>query len=499
MELLRHFQDALRAMGIAQGQRVVVGVSGGPDSLALLHLFVQSRESLGIVPTAAHVHHGIRGEAADADASFMADIGQEWRVDCRIERVDVPALARDHGYSLEEAARKARYSVMSQIASEVGAEILAVAHHADDQAETILLHLLRGAGLAGLRGMLPVTTLSAAHVLGDLEAGLTIIRPLLDIPREDILAYCDDHGLRPRIDETNDELSLLRNRVRHTIMPMLRELRPSLSQQLGQTARLLQADFDALEMQINEAWKELLVQNAEGAVSLHRDRWKALPLALRRGTIRRAVAHLTGSTENVSFQHAENAVQVGMNGNSGAQASLPNGMSLTVGYDVLRIALPDHEPAAPDWPLLATGTMIPLEMGVLHSLGPDSEWGFIGEVYEGPREGAAWEAILRDRWQVVIDADSLPEAGIASLSLRTRRPGDRLQPQGVDGTQKLSDFLINAKVPAIWRDRLPLLVTGPEGKLILWVCGFRTDARFVVRPTTQRVVALRFERLPPTG
>ncbi len=487
-------------MGIAQGQRVVVGVSGGADSLALLHLFVQSRESLGIVPMAVHVHHGMRGEAADADAAFVAEIAQTWGIVYRVERMDVPALARDRRFTLEEAARKARYTALSKVAREVGAACLAVAHQADDQAETVLMHLLRGSGLAGLRGMLPVTVLSGSHVLNDPAVDLIIVRPLLDVPRSEILAYCESQGLTPREDETNENVGFLRNRVRHTILPLLYEVNPRFSEQLVQTAHLLQADFDALDGQVEAAWKETAVKETEGSIHLDRDRWKALPLAVQRGILRRAIWRLVGGIENLGFEHVESAVQVGLNGDPGAQAIFPGGVSLTVAYDSLRIAWSDYRLPAPDWPLLAPESVSPLQgLGPRQSLLVTSEWTFTVEGYDGPREGASWEAILNDPWKAVIDADRFSGKEIDSLALRTRRPGDRFQPQGVPGTQKLSDFMINEKIPAAWRDRLPLLVTGAAWETIIWVCGFRVDARYVVQPSTCQVVLLRFERLSDEG
>ena len=234
------------------GETVVVGVSGGPDSLCLLHLLRRLAPELRLWLHVAHLHHGLRGAEADADAAFVAELADCWGLPCTVGRIDVAALAREAGLSLEEAARQARYRFLAEVAEAGGASTLSVGHNADDQAETVLMHFLRGSGAAGLRGMLPRTPLDDYRLFpaedGDLGDSLSLsgprvavsprlhlVRPLLAIPRTDIESYCAEYRLAPRFDRSNEDTTFFRNRLRHELLPILAAVAPS----LGVPAQLL--------------------------------------------------------------------------------------------------------------------------------------------------------------------------------------------------------------------------------------------------------------------
>jgi tRNA(Ile)-lysidine synthetase-like protein len=487
MALYPTFQAALRGCGVLEpGDPLVVGVSGGADSIALLHLLTRSRDELDLRLHALHVNHQIRQGEAEADARFVQAVCAKWGVPCRIESVDVPALAARHKLSLEEAARQARYTALAGEAIRVGAGVIAVAHNADDQAETVLMHFLRGSGLAGLRGMLPVTDLGAYHLLEPLARPLSLIRPLLTIPRAAIEDYCQAHHLETRLDSTNLDTTYFRNRLRHEIIPLLETLNPNLRAVLGRTAALAAADYDLLEKLVDDAWESAVVSASGERVEFALEKWRALPLALQRATIRRAAWLIRESLRDVSFEHVEGALRVAAQGSTGAEATLPGGLALRVGYDRLAVGPVDARPPAPDWPLLEPGTAISLSGPGTLAL-PGSGWRLTLEPFDGARDGPDWEAVLADPWAAPLDAGRLG----AALTLRTRQPGDRFHPQGMGGSQKVSDFMINQKIPAAWRDHLPLLVSGGE---IAWLCGWRVDARFVVTEDTQTVWIARFEQ-----
>lgn len=489
MDLLVEFERTLQTLGVLQrGDKVVVGVSGGPDSLALLHLFVRASASLGVHPHVVHVNHQIRGEDANADARFVAEIAAGWGIPCHVVRMDVPALAAERRLSLEEAARQARYTALAQQATALGARVIAVGHNADDQAETVLMHLLRGAGLAGLRGMLLVTNLSEYHLLKPLEASLLLVRPLLNISRAAIEAYCAEWGLTPRFDRSNLDTTYFRNRLRHEVLPLLERINPNIRAMLLRTAAVLAADYEVLQAQAHAAWEQI-TRKADGAhICFDLEGWRALPLALQRATIRRATWQLRPHLRDVSYQHVEDAVRVAQRGETGAQATLPAGLILRVDYDALIIMPVGGLPPPPDWPLLAPGSVLDLN-GLGEYPLPGSVWCFSLREYDGPRNGPMWERLLADPWAAPLAADALQ----GPLVLRTRRAGDRFRPSGVGGTQKVSTFMINEKIPALWRDRLPLLAAG---EAIVWLCGWRVDERFVVRSETNRVWVARFERIP---
>jgi tRNA(Ile)-lysidine synthetase-like protein len=497
MDLLRHFQTTIRRMdALRSGHTVVIGVSGGADSLALLHLFAQSQPALGVTPYAVHVHHGIRGDEADQDAAFVARIAEAWSIPHRIERVDVPGIAREYKLSVEEAARKARYTALARVAGEIGAAMIAVAHNADDQAETVIMHLLRGSGLAGLRGMLPVSVLSEKHLLPGVGAHrdapshgvhARIIRPLLDVPRAEIETYCAAQGLEPRIDSTNEDTSYTRNRIRHEVMPALKAVSANVVETLSRTAKILAADYEWFQDEVVEALPYLTRTASARGIEFDRADWRGLPLAMQRNAIRMAVQSLHGSLEDLTLEHVEQAVEIARDGDIGSKAQLPGRLMLHVTGDTLVITEADdlrEVVKRPDMPLL-------LAPHLLQRIGefdlPQSGWRFELEEYTGERTGRAWSGLIRRRWAAPFAADNLT----LPLTLQPRRPELTFYPQGAGGSQSLKKFMNQAKIPAIWRDQIPILTHGDD---VIWVCGYRVDDRFIVRPETQRVWLARFEK-----
>jgi tRNA(Ile)-lysidine synthase len=479
---------------LSPGETVVVGVSGGPDSLCLLHLLCRLRADFSLSLHVAHLHHGLRGADADADARFVRDLAADWGLPCTVERIAVPALAEEHGLAFEEAARRARYSFLSRVASELGAQTIAVGHNADDQAETVLMHFIRGSGLAGLRGMLPKTPLSGYRLL-DVQSPdprfpdfpiPILIRPLLDTPRADIEAYCDFYGLEFRFDRSNLDTTYFRNWLRHEVLPLLEQHNPGVKDVLRRTAQVVAADYALLRSLLEEAWADV-VREEGGRITFDLAAWRALPTSLQRSTLREAIRRLRRSLRNINFVHVEDALQVACDGATGDQATLPQGLMLTLGYDDFVIADADLAEPLPDWPLLKPESA-PVRVHVpgLTKL-PDADWALEVRAIDRTNLPVDWEANA-DPWLAFLDAGAAGE----ELWLRTRRPGDRFQPLGMEGhTVKLGDFLTNEKVPRAVRDWMPLLV-GKEG--ILWVCGQRLDERVRVRDSSKLVLILHFVR-----
>jgi tRNA(Ile)-lysidine synthase len=477
---------------LASGDGVVVGVSGGPDSLCLLHILARLREGYDLRLHVAHLNHGARGADSDADAEFVAALAAGWDVPFTIERQDVPALARTHKLAFEETARRVRYAFLARVAAGADAAKIAVGHNADDQAETVLMHFLRGSGPAGLRGMLPATPIGDYRLLepflsAQLTSHPTIIRPLLEAPRADIEAYCVEQNLAPRFDLSNLDTTYFRNRLRHELLPLLETYNPNIRVRLRHTAAVVAADYALLADLRERAWAEVVRDERESAIVLDQTSWRALPVALQRAVLRRAAYTLRRSLRDVDFVHVESARQVGLYGDTGAQATLPMGLCLTVGYETLTVNNAGDVGPPPEEPLLWSAEPLPVQVSGMTQL-PQSEWALQTEVLE------QWDvtqvAANADPWVGYFDADALS----SPLVLRPRRRGDLFRPQGLAGhSVKLSAFLINLKVPRAWRDRLPLLAAGKE---IAWVCGRRIGERFAVGPQTRRVVRLRFEHTP---
>jgi len=465
--------------------KLVVGVSGGPDSVALLHILWRLSKTRGLMLHVAHLHHGIRGADADADADFVAALAERLDMRYTIEHTNLPAIAERNKLALEEAARRARYAFLCRVAQQIGATHIAVGHNADDQAETVLMHLLRGAGPAGLRGMLPATPLRNYRMIDvstQVAAELKLIRPLLSTSRADIEAYNAAQQLETRFDRSNLDTTFFRNRLRHEVLPYLAQINPGIAQRLRSLAEVIRADYELLREFTRVAWDTLLVQAHPDALAFNLDAWRQQPLAVRRAIVRRAVYKLCRSLRDVSFEHVEEAVRIAQDGDTGAQATLPHGLRLTVGYTTLTIGdenalnLPVESPwlAARDEIALPVPGVLDLYAGWRVHVRHATHWN-LPAITDNVNPFVAW-----------MDADILGHNPV----LRTRRRGDRFRPQGLAGKEvRLSDLFINTKVPQQWRDFVPLVEANGE---ILWVVGQRLSETALVRPETKSVVYLRF-------
>ncbi len=469
---------------VTPGDRVVVGVSGGPDSLALLHALNQLRDELKISLHAAHLNHKLRGAASEADAEFVDQIARAWHLPATVQARNVRALAQEQRLSLEEAARKARYTFLAEVAEQVGAPKVAVAHNADDQVETILMHFLRGAGIAGLRGMpydcrLMIEDLRFEEPIQNPQSpisNLHLVRPLLDVPRSAVLSYCSERALTPRQDASNLDTTFFRNRLRHEVLPYLEALNPNLRRVLLHTSRLLADDYALVQGETRKAYAQV-AREENGAIVFALAPWRSLPVALQRGTLRAAVQHLRHSLRDIDWVHVEDARRVALEKATGAQATLPGGLVLTVGYDELAIRRASQLELLPALPLLSVDRL-PLAVPGETNL-PASAWSVETELMDHTGD-------TPDRWTAFLDADRVGSA----LLMRKRRPGDRFQPAGMRGQSKsLHEFMIDAKIPRAARDRLPILVSDDH---VLWVCGYRVDERARPTPGTRRFLRVVF-------
>ena len=494
MALVARVREAIeRHCLVVAGDTVVVGVSGGPDSLCLLHVLRELLPDLSLNLHVAHLNHQMRGVDADADADFVAKLSIDWGLQATIESADVPALASTHKLALEEASRRARYAFLAQVAGRIGARTIAVAHNADDQTETVLMHWLRGSGLAGLRGMQPSTPMGDLRIeIGDWRLGspisnlqsLVLIRPLLDIPRADIEVYCARHNLQPRFDRSNLDTTYFRNRLRHELLPYLETYNVNIREVVRRSASVVAADYELLREQLEMAWGQVVCNESGCAVTFDLVSWRALPLALKRSTIREAIRRLRRALRNIDFVHVENAVEILTRGETGAQVTLPQGLMLTIGYDTFTVAGEDFGDL-PDLPLLMTEHPVTITVPGRTKL-PESAWVLKIDLF--PRSRVSDEDLAAAKgWEAYLDATAV---GL-SPSLRPRRPGDRFCPLGMGGQSKrVNEFMINEKIPASWRDHIPLMVN--EHGQIVWVCGQRVDDRARVTTDTQRVMRLRF-------
>lgn len=475
--------------------RVLAAVSGGPDSLCLLHVLWRIQASGGPALHVAHLDHGVRGAQSAAEAAFVAHTADAWGLPATVEYTDVGALVRASRQNKQAAARAARYAFLARVALAVGADALAVAHHADDQAETLLLHLLRGAGPAGLRGMrqrVPWHEWQQLATAEDPPAGVApfLLRPLLHSSRAEIEHYCREQGLAPCYDPSNDSPHSTRSRIRSELLPTLAAYNPQLVAALGRTAHVCADDYAYIQAQLERIWPDLAEEQPE-AVAFRGAAWQALPASLQRYALRRAAALLLGSEDDIGYEHIE-AGRAAVRQGPGFQQTLAAGLCLRVEHggflliqrsDTASASSAAASAALADVPQLATESL-PLAVPGTTPLGA----GWLVETSNTtPASPQAERLSAAGRWSVILDADKLD----TPLVLRRRQAGDRFRPAGGTGSRRLQDFFIDHKVPHALRAAWPILAT-PNS--IVWVAGLRADERFRASTHTQRRLEVMLKR-----
>ncbi|HBT47905.1 MAG TPA: tRNA lysidine(34) synthetase TilS [Peptococcaceae bacterium] len=454
--LLTKVRHTINRYGLLdRGDKVVVGVSGGPDSLALLYCLLELREEFGISLHVAHLNHLLRGEEAAREAAFVSRLAEDLGLPATVEARDVRAYREERRLSLEEAAREVRYAFLREVAVRVGARKIAVGHQADDQAETVLLNLLRGSGLEGLKAMVPCRE--------------GVIRPLLFVGRAEIEAYCREKGLNPCCDRTNWDTVYRRNKVRHELLPLLaRRFNPAVVPTLARTAAILAEENELLEDLTRQALARAVRQKDASLLRLDREVLLALAPALRRRALRAAAAEVGGAAE---FEHVEALGEILRKG-AGA-VTLPGGVRARVGgKEIIFLRRGAGGEAVPPFshPLRVPG-LTPL---------PEIERAIRAEVVPPPARPLAPP---EEAW---LDWGKIR----GPLTARSWRPGDRFRPLGMKGSKKLQDLFVDAGIPVTERRRLPVVVAGEN---IIWVAGVRIAEDFKITPATREALHLVLE------
>jgi len=480
------------------GDQVLVAVSGGPDSVALLAVLHELAPQLGITLGIAHLDHGIRGAAAAAgDAALVRDLAVRFGLACHLGAADAPQLATSRGISLEVAARQARYGFLRETAASGGYSCIATGHNLDDQAETVLLALIRGAGLGGLGGI-------RASVAG-------IVRPLIEVSRAEITDYLAAIGIGFRIDETNADLSYPRNRVRHRLLPLLeQQFNPSIRATLARSAAVVQDEDRFIAGHAERLYASCVEQPVPGVLSLDREMILAAPVALARRVLRLAVMAVgtpeadadSDAAQVPSPQpgavHIDDLLAMLAAGRTGAVIDLPGEVWAELGYHQLHLRSGRRPPDGglpngsdgPTWQVPLSGPLVI----------PATGWCLTSSCAPGPAAGGTGDFVwatsqIGDRFEftayLALDKLALP------LCLRQRRAGDRIRPHGAPGQRKVQDLLIDAKVPRRLRDQLPFVCDA--GGQVLAVLPVRAGEAAVVRPETATVLVLRGSLSLPVG
>lgn len=446
---------------LERGQRVLVAVSGGPDSVALLDILARLAPEYDVALHVAHLNHMLRPEAG-RDAEFVRSLAEQYEAPITVGSADVPALAAKEKLSVEHAARNARRAFLLDAAEKAQAGRIALGHHRDDQVETVLMRLLRGTGLDGLAGMRP--------------AVLPLVRPLFDSTRARILEYISERALPFREDPSNRDPAFLRNRVRGELLPLIDEIEPGARAAILRLSELAAQDTGTFRTQVLRMLTRATVAREPHAITLRLAALSRTEVPLQGRMLREAVRLLLGDTTDIAQAHIGAALALAECGRTGARLHLPRSIVVERGY----------------------GTLI-LRIGEPEGGGPIGEFALkLPGRTEVPALGIAITAEVLRRIQAMPAIEEPPNAAqldyaIVSepLVVRTWRRGDRFTPLGMTGTMKLHDFFVNEKIPRTERDRVPIVTAGGT---IAWVVGRRIDERFKVTEATETV--LRLEATP---
>lgn len=440
-----------------QTHKLIIGVSGGADSVVLLHLLkrLQQEYLWGIEMFVVHVNHGIRGTEADEDQLFVENLCKEWGVPFQSYTISVPELALVHKKSLEEMGREVRYKLFEKIRTEKKFDYILVAHHQNDQAETILMNLIRGSGTTGLIGMTP-------------QNG-RVLRPLLCVSRHQIITYCKENNLSYKTDSTNEEEQYLRNKIRKRVMPVLNECNPNLLQAFTQLSEILFYQEEYMEYETQKMIKAILLNKNDNKIEISRDLFVKSPIALQHRVIRQLIFMLLGHIKHISYQHIQIVQEFITKKETGKIIHLPRTLTVSIKYDMIQFyigRISQDIKIAPviiqkDQKIHIPNLNAELELHVLKN-----------EIGNEDR--------LSSRWIVEFDGQVIKEP----LQLRTRMPGDIFSPSKGRGTKKLKDYFIDLKIPREERERIPLVAQGSE---ILWIVGYDYNKKYKVTPNTEIV------------
>ena len=493
--LERKISDAVKRAGYSNtGTTLVVGVSGGPDSTALLCALVVLQDIHGLSLHAGHLNHNFRGQEADDDAVFVEDLAHSLGVPVTVAKADPHEYQRKHGISsFEQGAREMRYAFLAQISKDTGAQAVTVGHTADDLAETVLLHILRGSGLHGLKGM---TESSDWPWPGEVD-GLLLFRPLLGVAKDQTEAYVRGLGRTFREDSGNYMWRFTRNKVRHDLMPKLAEdYNPQVRKALVRLAHAAAGELDFVEGELSRAWPGVAAES-EGEVRFSRAALGELHPHLRRLALRRGYISVNGDATRLAESHLVSMADLVQDERSGRVLELPGGVILRQEYGELVITR-DRQTDCP-YPELdgEHPILLPVEPDV-ETVAPAGPWlvtmqvGMAAEEPSWSETGSETGSGAGDKWTACLDRKALGDGAAAELTVRSWRPGDRIQPLGMRGHKKLQDLFTDLRVPRHWRGRVPLL---ESARGIVWVVGHRiADWAKVNAEAGEQVLWVRFSQ-----
>lgn len=465
MEVLeRVYTEIARYKMVTEGQRVVVGVSGGPDSVVLLHILYCLEKRLGISLYAAHLNHMFRGEEAKGDVLFVQAICSQWGIPCIAAERDVPDYAMNKGLSSQVAARELRYQFFGEVLNNIGGHKIALAHHANDQAESVLMNIFRGSGLNGLAGINPIRD-------------NLYIRPLLKIRRDEIEQYCQQHGLSYRIDSSNLKTKYRRNKIRHHLIPLLeKEYAPGIVAILSRMTDQVREEDEFLEGLAYEMYQRVLLDMDGSALALDRKELMNQSTVLLRRIIRIAYQQLNGSKQGLAFEHVDNLISHLKRGGAERIIEMPAGIKVRLALDRVDFSknFIEAQSVKASYDLELPGSVTIENIKISTRIINKDEMPLTPQ--ELPSNMAA------------IDYHSVAQP----LEVRFRQKGDVFIPFGLGRKVKLKKFMIDRKIPKHLRDKIPLIVE-KNSQRIIWVAGIRLADHIGLTSLTQKVILLSLD------
>lgn len=456
-------------------QPLLIGVSGGPDSLCLLDLFVKEKYEI----TIAHINHGLRKEA-DSDAENVKKIAQQYRLPIVYGEADVKHYASVNAASIEEAARILRYRFLFENAENIGAQAVLVGHTADDQVETIMLHILRGSGLQGLQGMRVVSKPN------QWSETIPLVRPLLMVWRSEVLAYLSERDFHPVIDASNRDQRFMRNRIRHDLFPFLERYNPAIKQSLFRMANILAGDYQLIASIVEASWGDCVLETGNDYVIFRMQKFLSQPQAMQRYLLRKAVVTVRQHYDDLDFRNINDAVEFISNPVRSRSRNLFDNLRIHLRNDQILIASDLSEVDIRNWPMIDSDAIVKLTVPNIYDFA--GGWQLhIDQVRANPTLLAEIKQ-NSDQLSAWFDAAKLQ----FPLWLRIRKSGDRMAPLGMQhGSIKISDLMINHKIPQSVRNKIPMLISGKD---IIWVPGIQIAQPVRITEETETIIQMQFTK-----
>ena len=445
---------------IKKNDNIVIGLSGGPDSMALLYVLLEARKELDFNIHIVHINHGVRGADADADQLFVQRQAEELSLPYYTKNVDMVGYGKEHGISAEEAGRKLRYGFFREVLSKVGRGKIAVAQNMNDQAETLLMRFFRGTGVDGLKGM--------EFIVDD------IIRPILGISRKEIENYIERNGIPTVLDRTNLMPIYTRNKIRLELIPYIEEnFNPNIINTLWRTSIISQVDSNFLEKYSKERYTDIVVKEDKDYIALNSKKFLREDKSIQQRIIRNAILEIDGSLQGISEVQVTSALSMFLINETGKEFHLSNNIVAKTSYE--RFIL---EKGKSD---LENDFSYEIEMEGVTKF---KELGSLIELRIVTREDL--NNLYKDKNIKYFDFNMIK----GNLRLRNRKAGDKFIPFGMKGRKKIKDYFMDEKIPKELRDEIPLIV---DEENILWVVGYRTNEIYRVTEETEKILEVKYK------